>query len=152
MRSHRYDGTGDNRELNAAEIDCQALQEVTGYCDQHGMEIDCFLMGTWAIILKQFTDTTTIDLGFQRFTPSDTTTRSEIGVKSRMQLFSRPLGEDTPLGELFESGQWATAEAETVSFNTGIAMCCHGLMPIAEGISGTAVAEANNVSNASPEA
>ncbi|OJJ08781.1 hypothetical protein ASPVEDRAFT_145028 [Aspergillus versicolor CBS 583.65] len=135
-RSHGHDRGGDSRQLNATQVGCDAYREVAGYCDEHGVEIGRLLMGTWAIILKQFTDTETIHMGFQK-----TAKACEIGAKSRMEVASSSFGRDTPLRELLDSGRWTTAEAETASFNTGVAMCSQGIVPTTEGIS---VTEENN--------
>lgn len=141
IRSYGDEGDRESQELKATQIECEALREVAGYCDQHGVAVDCLLMGIWAVILKQLTDNITIRMGFQR-----TATRCEIGVKSRMEVASSSFGPDTPLRELLESGQWTTADSEATSFNTAVAMCVEELVPTTGGIS---VTEHHNVSKAS---
>ncbi|GFG16853.1 nonribosomal peptide synthetase 12 [Aspergillus udagawae] len=122
IRSHGR-GDKDKCALNARQIDSQTLRELTEYCERNILKIDHFLMAVWAVILQQFTENKTIHMGLQQVTLLNSTSSSEIGVKSRMRTVSRSFGQTTSSRELFQADLWTTTAVEAASFNTGLVIC-----------------------------
>jgi hypothetical protein len=132
IRSHGR-GDRDKCALNAKQIDPLTVREVTEYCERNAVKTDDFLIAVWAVILQQFTENTTIHMGLQQV---DSSSWSELGMKSRMRTVSRSFDQATSLSALLQADLWTTTAVEAASFNTGLVICSPCSIPMSKGIEG----------------